>query len=94
MGARCWVAEFDLIRGKVSYIELPILLKTRNGFLVKDGDQDVIVADLDGGETCAGVFSHGETDQEIREELEETLRLRLAHLNLCHPNVPLKELQR
>ena len=96
--ARCYVAIYNYANGfeGFHFIELPIKAETRKGFLVEDEDGDeVSLDDLNATlDHAAAVYRSDEPVAEIKADLEERVRLNVAHLNLCHPNVPLRESQR
>jgi hypothetical protein len=87
---RCLTATYNVRTNEVFYCELPILENTPRGYVISDGDGDVLLSELDAFDCAATTYEANESVDDVKAELEERLRLRLAHWNCCHPNIPLK----
>jgi hypothetical protein len=82
-------ATFDFEDSSISFCELE-----RIGDCVVDNGELIPISEFDTDASDCAVCSlaWGEIPgDELKAELEETLRLRMAHHNLCHPNIPLQE---
>jgi hypothetical protein len=87
-----FVATFNFQDSSISFCTLPVV----NGQLIDIGETTSVNDFEEAG--CDSVIEMLESNEvpsdELRSDLEERLRLRMAHFDLCHPNVPLKEKQR
>jgi len=91
---RALAGTFDFSDGTISFALLPVTHKNASEYFVIDGNEVLPVSEVDApGSDCAiAILVPGEiVTDEMKAELEERLRLRLAHFNLCHPNIPLKQ---
>jgi hypothetical protein len=92
MAGRCLTATYDFSSDGISFCELPVVRRSRQGYIIQDGDEEITFQELDVADTVATLFTESESTDEVRADLEERLRLRLAHWNLIHPNKSLKYL--
>jgi len=87
---RALVATFDIRDSSVSFCNLPIV----DGQLIDTGEITPLSDfEEDGCDSVIEILENDVLSDELKLDLEQRLRLRMAHFDLCHPNVPLKEKQ-
>jgi|ERR1700683_1460403 len=88
MQERALACTFNFSDSTISYCELP-----RIGNSVVDDDELIAISDYD-SPACDAIIvplAPGEiVTEELKANLEERLRLRMAHANLCEPHIRLK----
>ena len=91
MTAKVLTGTFNFEDSSISFCELE-----RIGDSIVDDSELIPISEFDTEASDCAVCSLalGEIPGvELKAELEVTLRLRMAHYDLCHPNIPLKEKQ-
>jgi hypothetical protein len=88
-GSAAFVATFDFRDSSVSFCSLPVV----DGQLIDTGEITPLSDfEEDGCDSVIEILKPNELpSNELKLDLEQRLRLRMAHFDLCHPNVPLKE---
>jgi len=88
---RVLAATLDFDESTISFCELQ-----RIGKSVIDDDELIPMEDYDSPacDCVIQVLAAGEiVTNELKGELEEELRMRFAHHNMCEPHIPLREKQ-